>query len=156
MKPASLEKFWAVARIGVGLIFAYAGLMKLLEPAANFEAVLLKYGIFPPLWIPWMARTLPWIEWILGSFLIAGYAPRPTTVGLSLLSLGFLVTLGSSRLFLQSGDADCGCFGASGLLHLSVRQIFLVDLLSLITCLRVGFLKEYPWSLHSFLVKPQG
>ena len=143
---------WAVARILVGLIFAYAGLTKLLEPAANFEAALLRYGVFSPQWIPGISRTLPWFEWIFGFFLIVGYAPRLTATLASLLSLAFLVTLSSSRLFVESGGADCGCFGHSAL-RLSVRQIFFVDLVNLVVLLRVACLKAFPGTVHSFLLK---
>ena len=136
----------------MGLIFAYAGLTKLREPSANFEATLLKYGVFSPAWIPWMARVVPWLEWLFGSLMMVGYLPRLTAGGIALLSLSFLVTLGSSGLFLESGNTDCGCFGRSGL-HLSLHQIFLVDLFSLGVSLRMLFLKEFPGSLHSFLVK---
>lgn len=143
---------WTLARIFVGLLLAYAGFSKLMEPSANFEATLLKYGIFSPGWIPWMARVIPWFEWFLGSFFVLGYAPRVTAFGVGLILLGFLVTLGSSRLFLEAGGTDCGCFGQGGL-NLSLRQIFFVDLASLAVSLRVFFLREFPWTLHSFLLK---
>lgn len=138
------------ARMLVGLFFAYAGAAKLLEPAANFEAALTKYGVLSPLWVPWIARILPWVEWLGGSFLIVGYAPRFTSALLSLLSLVFLVGLSSSPLFLESGGSDCGCFGQSGL-HLTVRQIFFVDLVNFVLTLRMAFLKSWPGTLHSFL-----
>ena len=128
---------WICARIFVGLVFAYAGLAKLLEPSANFEAALLRYGVFSPAWIPWIAQIVPWLEWLLGSLTVVGYSPRLASAGISLLSLAFLVTLGSSGLLLEAGQIDCGCFGRSGL-HLSVRQIFLVDLVSFAVSL--GFL----------------
>ena len=131
-----MKIFWVSVRVLVGFIFAYAGLAKLLEPSANFEAALLKYGVFSPAWIPWIAQTVPWLEWLFGSFMVVGYAPRLTAAGISLLSLAFLVTLGSSGLLLEAGGTDCGCFGRSGL-HLSVQQIFLVDLASLGVGLRL-------------------
>lgn len=156
MKPAKASWFfWAAARVFVGLIFAYAGFAKLLEPAANFEATLLKYGVFPPGWIPLVARTVPWAEWILGSFLVVGYAPRWSAVTSSLLSLSFLVTLGSSRLFLESGGADCGCFGQGGL-RLNLRQIFVVDLASLVILIRIALFRSHPWTLDAFLLKRTG
>ena len=155
MKFLRNERFWCLARILVGLIFAYAGWAKLTEPSANFEAALLKYGVFSPRLIPWMARFLPWLEWFLGSFLMVGYVPRFAAVGASLLSLAFLVTLGSSRLFLEAGGTDCGCFGQSGL-HLNLRQIFLVDLVNFAVTLRLAFLENFSWSLHSFLLKRNG
>lgn len=155
MKTSSSDLFWTFIRIFVGIIFAYAGWSKLAEPAANFEAALLKYGVFSPFWIPWLARILPWTEWLLGAFLIVGYAPRLTAWGTCLLSLGFLVSLTSSRLFLESGGTDCGCFGRSWF-HLSVRQIFFVDLVNFALALRLGLIEDHPWSLHSFLLKRTG
>lgn len=146
---------WSCARITVGLILAYAGLSKLLEPAAYFEESLLKYGVFSPRWIPWIAQVVPWLEWIIGSFLVVGYAPRLAAVGASGLSLSFLVTLGSSRLFLEAGGSDCGCFGQTGL-HLSLYQIFIVDLASFAVALRLSFMKDFPLTLHSFLLKGRG
>ena len=144
--------FWVAARMGVGLIFAYAGWAKLTEPSANFEASLLKYGVFTPQWIPWIARILPWLEWLTGSFLIVGYLPRLAAAGAGLLSLAFLIVLGSSRIFLEAGGTECGCFGQSGI-HLSLRQIFFVDLINFAVAFRLAFLDRFPWTLHSFLLK---
>ena len=152
MKWNSDPKLWCVVRIFIGLIFAYGGLSKLLEPSANFEASLMKYGVFPPHWVPWIARTVPWLEWIFGSFFILGYLPSFAGIGLAFLSLSFLMTLGSSRLFLSSGDTDCGCFGAGGL-HLSLHQVFLLDLLNFAASLRLIFMTDFPFSLHSLLLK---
>ena len=137
----------------MGILFAYSGWSKLTEPTANFEAALLKYGVFSPGWIPWIARILPWAEWVLGSFLVVGYVPKFSAAMTGLMTLAFLITLGSSRLFLESGGTDCGCFGKSSFIHLSVRQIFFVDLVSFAVSLRLFFLKEFPGTLHSFLVK---
>ena len=142
-----------LARIAVGLVFAYAGFSKLTEPLANFEDSLLKYGVFSPHWIPWIARIVPWFEWFLGAFLVVGYATRPVALGTALLALGFLATLTSSNLFLQAGGTDCGCFGQFGI-HLSIHQMFVVDLLSLAASLRIFFLKPLSFSLDSFLLKP--
>lgn len=153
MKIKKSDLFWVAARILAGLVLAYAGWTKLTEPAANFEAVLLKYGIFNPGWIPWIVRILPWMEWLFGSFLIVGYAPRFAAGGASLLFLGFLATLTSSRLFLESGGSDCGCFGQSGI-HLSLHQVFLIDLAGFAVSLRLAFYDRFPLTLHSFLVKP--
>ncbi len=155
MKAPWKDGVWVAARIFVGLVFAYAGFAKLLEPSANFEATLLRYGVLTPASIPWIARIVPWLEWILGGFLIAGYAPRLTSVGTAALAVSFLATLTSSKLFLESGTSDCGCFGGGGL-HLSLHQIFAVDLVSLAICLRLAALKRFPMSLHSILLKEKG
>lgn len=155
MKAKSREALWAITRIIPGVVLLYAGWSKLNEPAANFEAALLRYGVLSPQWIPWIARVLPWLEWFWGGFLVVGYLPRVAAIACSLLSLGFLVVLTSSHLFLQSGGSDCGCFGSAGL-HLSIHQIFVVDLLNLMIGLRLVFSKRYPWSIHALLVKETG
>lgn len=152
MKWASNQRVWCVIRILVGLIFAYAGISKLIEPAVNFETALMRYGVFSPHWTPWLARIVPWFEWVLGCFLTVGYLPRFAAGGVSLFSLSFLVTLGSSRLFLSSGETDCGCFGTTGL-HLSLHQVFLLDLFNFLAALRLLFFSNYAFSLHSFLLK---
>ena len=143
---------WVLARFFAGFILAFAGYFKLLEPIANFEATLLKYGVYPPLWVPAMAHVIPWLEWLLGTLLILGYAPRLVAGGTALLSLGFIITLGSSPLFLEAGGADCGCFGQSGF-HLSLHQIFVVDLFVFLISLRLLFLKESSFSLDGILLK---
>lgn len=149
------EMFWVAARVVAGLVLAYAGWSKLAEPAANFEAALLKYGIFSPFLISGIVRILPWLEWILGSFLILGYAPRAASAGAGGIFLCFLVVLTSSGLFLESGMSDCGCFGESGI-RLTIYQIFFVDLAALVVTLRLAFMPSFPWSLHAFLLKQLG
>ena len=149
---AKISILWTFARIAVGMIFAYAGFSKLTEPVANFETSLLKYGVFSPLWIPWIARIVPWFEWFFGAFFVLGYAVRSTAIGTTLLSLGFLATLTSSNLFLQAGGTDCGCFGQFGI-HLSLHQMFVVDLICFGASLRMILLKQFPFSLDSFLLK---
>ena len=152
MRLSKADWFWVVTRIAVGAIFAYAGWVKLYEPRGNFEATLLRYGVFSPQWIPWIALILPWAEWLLGFLLIVGYAPRLTAGGLAGLSLVFLATLASSQILLEPGGSDCGCFGQSGL-HLSMRQIFVVDLVSLTVALRWLFARRFPLTLHGLLLK---
>lgn len=152
MKLSRTECLLVIARILVGVIFAYAGFFKLIEPPANFEASLIKYAVFPLSWIPLIARIVPWLEWIFGSLLIVGYATRFTAVAICLMSAAFLVTLGSSQLFLDSGGSDCGCFGG-GWLHLSVRQVFFVDLGCLAASLKLASFKSHRWSLDTFLLK---
>lgn len=150
MNLLSNKRIWVLLRIFVGFIFAYAGFSKLLEPAVNFEVTLIRYGVFPLTWIPLMARVIPWLEWILGCFFILGYRLKATALAISLLGLSFLVTLGSSNLFLSSGESPCGCFGAHGL-KLTLHQIFLLDLFSLIVALRIYFLQDMPFTIYSLV-----
>ena len=152
MKIGWRSEFLFLARLAAGGILAYAGWEKLTEPAAVFEAALLKYGVLSPAWVPWVSRILPWAEWLLGCFLVAGYATRLTASGAGFLFLSFLVTLTSSPLFLESGGSDCGCFGNSSF-RLTVHQIFFVDLAGLGISLKLAFGPTPLRSADSFLLK---
>jgi hypothetical protein len=61
--------------------------------------------------------------------------------------------LGSGNILLgASGGMSCGCFGEGGL-HLSVRQIFFLDLFDLAIGLKLFSVKNHVWSLDAWLKK---
>ena len=141
-----------IARLFLGGVFAYAGYAKLMEPAENFQFFLRGYGVLPEAVIAPISYGLPWLEWIFGMFLIAGYAPRLSAVSLGIFSVCFAaVILMSGKL--AGGEAEsCGCFGEGGL-KLDVRHIFVVDLINIFLGFRLFLLQEFPWSLDSVLKK---
>ena len=129
--------FWVLARLAVGVVFAYAGFMKLIEPVENFQAVIAAYRIVPPALAPIAARAVPWLEWLAGACLVLGYLPRTSAGVVSLLSAAFSVLLAAGLLGGKGLPHDCGCFGASGL-HLSPPQALALDLVSLALALRLA------------------
>ncbi len=145
------KEVWVAARIFVGFIFAYAGLAKLIEPIENFRGVIAEYQVLPYSIIPFVAMVAPWMELISGVFMLVGFAPRLTSVMTALLSLSFLIILGASNVLLESGGKDCGCFGQSGPIHFTVRQIFMIDFMNFLISLKVFSLKDYPASLDQWL-----
>ena len=124
-----MKKRWGVrlGRLFLGGVFAYSGFMKLMEPAANFQAVLEHYPLLPAWALPFLAQTVPWAEWIFGMFLVVGYARRVSALSLGILSLGFIAAL-TGPVMGAGGDMPeaCGCFGESGL-RLSLGQAYLLD-----------------------------
>jgi len=97
--------FWV--RLILGIIFVLASIDKIIHPAAFAEAVN-NYQILPDALINLTAIILPWLELILGIFLILGlWLP-----GAVLLSNILLVTfLGTLVFNLARGlDIKCGCF----------------------------------------------
>jgi len=142
--------FWCLARITVGIIFAYAGFAKLSEPVENLRAVLDAYPVIPDFTVSVVAMVLPWIEFVFGVFLIVGYAPRLTAwiLGTSLVS--FLTVLGSSHLFFGFSPEDCGCFGQDGI-HLSVPQVLIMDSFSLVVVIQIARMKHHLLSLDHWL-----
>jgi uncharacterized membrane protein YphA (DoxX/SURF4 family) len=99
------------ARLILGAIFVYASVDKILHPESFAKAVY-NYQILPHTLINATAVVLPWLELILGVFLITGLFREGSV---ALVTLLLLVFLGAMAFNLARGlDIDCGCFGSSG------------------------------------------
>jgi putative oxidoreductase len=96
----------AFLRLGLGIVFIYSGVFKVLDPS-NFKDVIILYNIVPVLWAPYGAIVIPWIELITGIMLFFGFRVRPASLILVLLMMSFTafiaVNLASGNIF------DCGC-----------------------------------------------
>lgn len=100
--------FWA--RLVLGGIFIWAGADKILHPAAFAQAIN-NYQILPGKTINLTALILPWVEVLLGTFLVLGvWLPGSVAVANVLL----LVFLGTLVFNVARGlDVHCGCFSSS-------------------------------------------
>jgi len=99
-----------VVRLILGGVFIYASVDKILHPASFAEAVY-NYKILPDALINLTAIILPWLELLLGIFLVLGvWLP-----GAALLCNLLLVTFFVALVFnLARGlDIHCGCFTTS-------------------------------------------
>ncbi|MCM8774805.1 MAG: DoxX family membrane protein [Candidatus Omnitrophica bacterium] len=144
---------WLMARVFLGLVFAYAGFSKLMEPMENFRGAIAGYRIIPYFLVPWIAITIPWIEFIFGMFAILGYVTRTSAFVLGLLSFGFLALMGLSKLFLGSLPASCGCFGQGSFIQLTVGQDVLLNCFNFMLSVKLGSLKTHFLSLDTLLRK---
>lgn len=105
------DGFLAVcARLILGAVFIYASLDKIAHPEAFARAVF-NYQILPDFLVNLTAVILPWLELILGLFLIVGLFQE----GSVLIVTGLLVVfLGAMVFNLARGlDIHCGCFSTS-------------------------------------------
>jgi hypothetical protein len=97
-------------RIGLGAVLAYAGVLKLLEPAAFAEDIQ-NYRLLPDAWAGPLALGLPVLELVIAVGLLL-----PSHVsGAGLLS-GLLFTtfaLAMTQAKLRGIDLECGCFGGT-------------------------------------------
>jgi uncharacterized membrane protein YphA (DoxX/SURF4 family) len=102
MKPL---RFWT--RVILGLIFIMASADKILHPKAFAEAIF-NYQILPDSLINLMAIMLPWLEILLGLFLIGGFwLPGVVSLANALL----VVFFGALVFNVARGlDVHCGCF----------------------------------------------
>lgn len=128
------------ARLWVGAVLAYAGFMKLMEPSANFQASLEQYPLIPPLLLPYLAKTIPWMEWMGGIFLMLGYLTRICALLFAFFSLAFIVVL-SGPFWSGSAGKGCGCFGQSGF-TLTVSQAYILDWVNLMLSSFIAFRKK--------------
>jgi uncharacterized membrane protein YphA (DoxX/SURF4 family) len=97
-------------RIILGLVFIYASYDKILHPAA-FAKIVHNYQILPDELINLTAIFLPWLELVIGSFLIIGILlPGSVFIGNLLLIIFFLVIIYNKARGL---DISCGCFSTS-------------------------------------------
>lgn len=102
----ALDWLYTLSRWGLGIVFIYAGGVKLLEPEV-FAVLIESYGIVPdPLLMP-VAVALPLLEVIAGAGLLIDMEGSLATI--TLLLLIFMAILGYG---IHMGlDVDCGCFG---------------------------------------------
>src|SRR5579872_6318474 len=76
-------------RIVLGAIFVYAAWTKLRDSWALFAMAIDSYQLLPLRMVEWVAKTLPWVELLIGVLLIAGRWMRASAAGASLMLLVF-------------------------------------------------------------------
>jgi hypothetical protein len=94
-------------RLLLGGVFVWASTYKILHPAA-FASVIANYQLLPDVLVNGYAVTLPWLELLLGFFLIFGlWLP-----GAVVLSNLLLVVFSGALVFnvARGLDIHCGCF----------------------------------------------
>jgi len=109
-----------VLRIALGAVFAYAAWLKLRVSWVFFAGAIGDYKVLPDWAVAPLARTLPWVELLLGALLIVGLFKRTVSTAISLLLAGFFILL--IRAFAMHMDISCGCFGPTGD-HISWRTL---------------------------------
>jgi len=110
-KSSVLKIVQIVLRVALGLIFIYAGWVKLQDPWQLFAAGIASYEILPMKAVEFVARTLPWFEIALGVVLISGFFLRISSTVVSALLLVFFSLI--VRAYLQGKEINCGCFGGN-------------------------------------------
>lgn len=148
------EKSYKVLFLGrllIGLIFAYSGYTKLMEPVENFQGGIAAYQVIPYALIPWIARVVPWLEFLFGAFMIVGYMTRVSAAVLGSMSLSFVFLILTTWTITGALPADCGCFGEGSLIHLSPIQVLMLDVVNTVIAVKLLFTSLHPFSLDSLL-----
>jgi uncharacterized membrane protein YphA (DoxX/SURF4 family) len=96
-------------RLALAAIFLWAGIAKLREPWMLFAMQLDSMHIFPDASITFFARTMPWLEVILGVLLVVGIQMRYVASAATALLVVFFTVV--TMLYMRGFQGDCGCFG---------------------------------------------
>jgi hypothetical protein len=106
---ARVAALWTL-RLGIGGLFLYTGVIKLVDPAA-FAIEISNYQILPSL-APHGAAMLPALEVVLGLALLAGPRPWARASALGTGGLMLIFTLAVVSVVSRGVNISCGCFGA--------------------------------------------
>lgn len=100
----------AALRLLAGGLFAYAGYLKAVDPAA-FATELQNYRLLPTSLVASLAHYLPWLELVCAGAVFIAPMRRGAWLLLAVLGVGFVVFTTSA--YLRGLDISCGCFGAA-------------------------------------------
>lgn len=129
-----------IARFILGSVFIYASMDKIAFPN-EFTKIVINYHILPNKLAIYFAFILPWIELILGTFLILGFYFRESALLLSFIIVVFIVAI-----FIKSlkGPIDnCGCFRIlSDNIQSNTFVLIIRDVLYLALALYIAFFKK--------------
>ena len=116
MKSRFGTYFFLSARLLLGAIFIAASIDKIAHPA-EFAEIVSNYQILPGYLVNIAAIVLPWLEAILGLFIVCGWWLPGATALANLLLVCFLGAL--AQAVARGIDLQCGCFSvkAAGATH---------------------------------------
>lgn len=96
----------------LGLIMVVAGLLKMADPG-HFQAMLSRYGLFPPLLLPYVAPLIIVGEILLGLALLSGRQARHCLAVCEVLFYTFALAVAS--VLYRGLQIRCACFGVFSL-----------------------------------------
>ncbi len=113
MRYKKAQVLGLLARVIVGGVFIYSGLIKALAPAEEFAYAIESYRVLNSQFALWAAFLVPWIELYAGLLLAAGVFTRYAAFFTGAMLLFFELLLGQAWL-RGLPVTSCGCFGSGG------------------------------------------
>jgi uncharacterized membrane protein YphA (DoxX/SURF4 family) len=142
MKDLKSPTLTTILRLFLGLLFIYASIPKIADPA-YFATAIQNYQMVPDSLINMFAIILPWMELICGLLLLSGYWIRAAAVLVGFLNLVFIIALTSA--VLRGLDIDCGCYGGESSANWSR---IIEDLFLLLFSVYIILFPESKWALE--------
>lgn len=100
-----------VARLVVGGVWIWAGVIKLPDPESSVTAVR-AYQLLPLGMADGVGRVLPMVEVVVGACLVIGLLTRVNALMSGLLQIAFII--GIVSVWSRGIAINCGCFGDGG------------------------------------------
>ena len=107
MKYLENPKLILLLRVILGIIFIYASIDKIIDPL-KFSNTIDNYHITPVSLNNLAALIIPWVELIVGLFLIAGVYLRGSLIIVMVLLVWFIFIL--TQALVRGINVNCGCF----------------------------------------------
>ena len=107
--PLWMVWLWKFLRIVFGAIFIYASADKIMHPE-QFAYMISNYKILPMELINFVALFLPWLEAVVGIFLIFGLFEWVSLTLFNGLMMAFMVVIVIS--LVRGLNISCGCFSS--------------------------------------------
>ena len=139
-----------VFRLGLGVVFIISGAGKLIEAAAFVEQVE-EANVLPHALARAYGTALPYVEIIMGAFLVLGLVSRFAALIGGLVALSFIV--GNSTRIYRGLYGECGCFGSIAALQFSTREALIIDCVLLIMAIQILVRKGEFLSLDSVIFR---
>ncbi|MFC1434842.1 MauE/DoxX family redox-associated membrane protein [Streptacidiphilus sp. N1-3] len=138
-RAAVADWIGTAARVGLAVVWGWAGFAKIGDPEAAAQAVR-AYRLLPEALVKPFGYGLPFLEMALALLLLVGLGTR-IAAGISALLL--LVYIGSiASVWARGISIDCGCFGGGGAVSAS-KTAYLQEILR-----DLGFLVVAGWLLR--------
>ncbi|MFI9272394.1 MauE/DoxX family redox-associated membrane protein [Kitasatospora sp. NPDC052896] len=132
----AVEWTGTAVRLGLAVVWAWAGLAKVSDPAVAAQAVR-AYRILPEGLVKPVGYGLPFLELAVALLLVVGLGVRIVGVISTVLLLTFIA--GISSAWARGISIDCGCFGGGGAVDASQTE-YLQEILR-----DIGFLLLALW-----------
>ena len=135
-RKAAGDWIGTAARIGLAVVWGWAGFAKVGDPEAAAQAVR-AYRLLPEALVKPFGYGLPFLEMALALLLLVGFGTR---IAAALSGLLLLVYIGSiASVWARGISIDCGCFGGGGAVSAS-KTAYLQEILR-----DLGFLLVACW-----------
>ena len=143
-----------IGRLVLGVVFIYASLYKIAEPA-EFALSIATYDIMSLWSINLMAITLPWIELLCGGLIIIGLYTRENTLAIGGMLVVFVIAIGVA--LSRGTDFSCGCFASAEAGEQIAWATLWCDvlLLGVVTLVMTIEGRNQGWGLDALIRKPR-